>query len=198
MSSQGWRLFAAFPPSDEAIADLDAAVAPLRSAWTTLRWTPTATWHLTGAFFGDVAEERVPELADRLARAARRHSAAPLQFAGAGGFSRPARATVLYVGVAGGALRQLSALADSCAAAGRRIGLAMEQRTYRPHLTLARAKARAPVDVRDLIAELDGYAGPTWTASELVLMRSHLGPPLRHEPLGRWSLGDLAGEGYQA
>jgi 2'-5' RNA ligase len=182
-----WRLFVALLPSDDAIADLDEAVAPHRSAWTTLRWTPRETWHLTGAFFGDVAEERVPELADRLARVARRHPAAPLQFAGAGGFSRPARATVLYAGVSG-SLPQLRALADSCAAAGRRIGLAVDERAYRPHLTLARARGRAPVDVRDLVAELGGYAGPTWTSSEIVLMRSHLGPPLRHEPIGRWSL----------
>jgi len=191
MSVAGWRLFAAAFPSDEAIADLDAAVAPLRSTWTTLRWTPAATWHLTHAFFGDVPEERVPELADRLARAARRHPVVQLRFAGSGGFSRPARATVLYAGVSG-PLTQLGELADSCAAAGRVIGLVREQRTYRPHLTLARAKGRAPVDVRDLVAELYGYAGPTWTASEIVLMRSHLGPPLRHEPLGSWPLTGAA------
>jgi len=188
MSVAGWRLFAAAFPSDEAIADLDAAVAPLRSTWTTLRWTPAATWHLTHAFFGDVPEERVPELADRLARAARRHPVVQLRFAGSGGFSRPARATVLYAGVSG-PLTQLGELADSCAAAGRRIGLVMEQRTYRPHLTLARAKGRAPVDVRPIVDELAGYAGPVWTSSELVLVRSHLGPQPRHEPIGRWALG---------
>jgi len=187
MSGSAWRLFAALVPSDDAIADLDAAVAPHRSAWDTLRWTPCGTWHLTGAFFGDVAEARVSDLSTRLSRVAARHAALSLQFSGCGAFSRPARATVLYAGVSG-ALPQLRALADSCAAAGRRVGLAMEGRAYRPHLTLARARGRAPVDMRRLVAELDGYVGPTWTSSEIVLMRSHLGPPLRHEPLGRWSL----------
>jgi 2'-5' RNA ligase len=195
MSDGGWRLFVALLPSGDAISDLDAAVEPHRSAWATLRWTPSETWHLTGAFFGDVAEARVADLSTRLSRVAARHAALSLQFSGCGGFSRPARATVLYAGVSG-ALPQLRALADSCAAAGRRVGLAMEERAYRPHLTLARARGRATVDVRRLVAELDGYVGPTWTSSGIVLMRSHLGPPLRHEPIGAWPLS--ATEGHQA
>lgn len=182
-----WRLFVALLPSDDAIADLDAAVVELREAWTTLRWTPPSMWHLTLAFFGDVVDEQAPELSTRLERAAARHVAPTLRFAGGGAFSRPARANIAYVGV-DGSVAQLQGLADSCAAAGRRIGLAMEDRRYRPHLTLARAKGRAPVDVRPIVDRLDGYAGPTWTSSEIVLMRSHLGPQPRHEPIDRWPL----------
>lgn len=182
-----WRLFVALLASAEAIADLEAAVAPLRDEWTTLRWTQRQLWHLTAAFFGDVFEERVSELSARLQRAAARHVVPALRFSGGGGFSRPARANVVYVGV-DGSLRQLHALADSCSAAGRRIGLALEERTYRPHLTLARVKGRSPMDVRPIVEQLDGYAGPTWTPSEIVLMRSHLGPHPRHEPIGRWPL----------
>ena len=192
MTPPPWRLFVALLPSDDAIADLDAAVATLRGGWTTLRWTSPQMWHLTAAFFGDVAEERASELATRLERVAGRHEAPSLRFAGGGGFARPARASIVYAGV-DGSLSQLRALADSCSAAGRRIGLAMEERAYRPHLTLARAKGRAPVDVRPIVDQLDGYAGPTWTSSEIVLMRSHLGPRPRHEPIGRWPLRDGTG-----
>ena len=188
-----WRLFAALLPSDDAVADLDAVVAPLRDGWTALRWTPRELWHLTIAFYGDVGEQRAPGLATRLERVATRHEPLTLRFAGGGGFSRPARANIVYAGV-DDSLPQLRALAGSCSAAGRRIGLAMEDRVYRPHLTLARAKGRAPVDVRPIVDQLDGYAGPTWTSSEIVLMRSHLGPQPRHEPIGRWPLAS----NYQA
>lgn len=187
-SPAGWRLFVALLPSSDAIADLDAAVAPLRDSWQTLRWTSPRLWHLTAAFFGDVPENHAPELSTRLARAAARHQAVTLRFAGGGGFSRSARASIVYAGV-DGPVPQLSALADSCSAAGRRVGLAMEPRAFRPHLTLARVKGRAPLDVRPIVARLDGYAGPAWTSSEIVLMRSHLGPQPRHEPIGRWPLG---------
>lgn len=182
-----WRLFLALLPSDAAVADLDALVASLRGEWTTLRWTPPSMWHLTVAFFGDVIEDQVPELSTRLKRAAGRHETLTLRFAGGGAFSRPARANIVYAGV-DGSMPQLQALADSCAAAGRRMGLAMEDRPYRPHLTLARVKGRAPIDVRPIVDRLDGYAGPPWTSSEIVLMRSHLGPQPRHDPIGRWAL----------
>ncbi len=188
-----WRLFVALLPSDDVVADLDDVVASLRDEWTTLRWTPPPMWHLTLAFFGDVGDERVPELSTLLERAATRHEALRLRFAGGGGFSRPARANVVYAGV-DGPLPQLQVLAESCSAAGRRIGLPMEDRPYRPHLTLARVQGRSSVDVRAIVDRLDSYVGPTWTSSEIVLMRSHLGPQPRHEPIGRWPLR----RGYQA
>jgi 2'-5' RNA ligase len=148
-------------------------------------------WHLTCAFFGDVTDERIPRLAERLGRAAARHESAVVRFAGAGAFSRPARATVFYAGIAAadnGPLTTLAALADSCAAAGRRVGLLMEDRKFRPHITLARAKGRTPVDMRPLVAALAGYEGSSWTASEIVLLQSHLGADARYETLANWPL----------
>lgn len=155
-------------------------------------------WHLTCAFFGDVEEGRIPELAERLARAAGRHEEAVVRFAGAGAFSRPARATVFYTGIAAdkSPLTTLAALADSCSAAGRRVGLATEDRKFRPHVTLARAKGRTPVDMRPLVEALAGYEGPDWTASEIVLLQSHLGAATRYETLAGWPL--RAAEPYQA
>ena len=164
-------------------------------------------WHLTCAFYGDVAETRRSELEERLARTAKRHPVFELRFAGAGAFPRSTRATVLFVGVhavtaaASGDVTppetaepaELHALAASCAAAGRRIGHDVEGRRYRPHLTLARAKSREPVDMRSVVEELRGYEGPSWTASEIVLMRSHLGADAHYEALARWPLG-----GHQA
>lgn len=191
----GWRLFAALTPPAGAVAHLEAAVQPLREARSDLRWTKGSMWHLTCAFFGDVAEERTPELKTRLARVAARHDAIELGFTGAGAFGRPARATVLFAGVDGPqpALQALQAIARSCEAAGRRIGLQLDERAYRPHLTLARAKGRAPVDVRPIVEALATYVGPRWTASALDLIRSHQGPQPYYETIASWPLRD-----YQA
>ncbi|EYT79135.1 2'-5' RNA ligase, partial [Streptomyces sp. Tu 6176] len=68
------RLFAAvLPPPDvlDALADEVAALRALPGA-DRLRWTGRAGWHLTLAFYGEVAEETVPELEARLAKAAHR------------------------------------------------------------------------------------------------------------------------------
>lgn len=191
----GVRLFVALTPSAAAVAHLDAAVAPLRDGRLALRWSKPVMWHLTLAFFGDVAEERLGDLQTRLARVAARHDGAELRFRGAGAFARPARATVLFAGVevtadaaSHGPRPTLAPLAASCTATGRRIGLDLDDRTYRPHLTLARAKGRAPVDVRPVIEQLSSYVGPSWPASAIVLIRSHLGPDPRYETLASWPL----------
>jgi 2'-5' RNA ligase len=182
-----FRLFVAFTPPEEVAEHLRAAVAPLQSRHSELRWTPASMWHLTLAFFGDVAHGRVDALQARLSRAAGRHGGVPLRFRGAGAFSRPARATLLFAGVEA-PLPALEALSASCLAAGRRVGLDLEDRPYRPHLTLARVKGRRPADVRAAVEELRDYRGPEWLGSSVSLVRSHLGPDPRYETLNSWPL----------
>ena len=186
-SATSMRLFAAVVPPESVARHLEAVVAPLRERTPNLRWGNESAWHLTCAFFGEVAETRVVELQRRLGRAAARHDSMSLRFRGAGAFARPARASVLYVDVET-ELPPISALAASCSAAGRRIGLDVDDRPYRPHLTVARAKGREPVDMRPVVDELAGYEGPRWTASEISLVRSHLGPTPWYETLSTWQL----------
>ena len=182
------RLFVALVPPEPVVEHLEAAVAHVRRRWTVaLRWTQPVTWHLTLAFFGEVAEERVPDLETRLGRVAARHDVLELRFRGAGAFSRPARARVLYTEVEAD-LPRLVALSASCGAAGRRIGLDLDDRPYRPHVTLARVKGREPVDVTSVVEELRAYKGPNWAASDLVLVRSYPEAGAHYESLASWSL----------
>jgi 2'-5' RNA ligase len=181
------RLFVAVVPPGAAIDHLDRAIASVREASLALRWSKASMWHLTLAFFGEVAEEHIPRLEERLARVATKHETLELRFRGAGAFARPARANVLYIGV-DTALDPIAALAARCGAAGRRIGLDVEDRSYRPHLTVARAKGREPADVRSVVDELAGYEGPRWTASGISLVRSHLGAEPAYESVSSWPL----------
>jgi 2'-5' RNA ligase len=76
-------------------------------------------------------------------------------------------------------------------AGARRTGLDVEERPYRPHITLARARAKA--DLRPLVAEVNAFQGGEWIAGEIELVRSRLGkgPDRRaaHETVRVWSLG---------
>lgn len=94
------RLFVAIVPPSAALAELAAAVAPLRAARPELRWTGPADWHLTLAFLGEVADRVLPDLSVRLERAARRHPVTELAVHGAGAFPRPSRASVLWAAIA--------------------------------------------------------------------------------------------------
>jgi 2'-5' RNA ligase len=168
------RLFAAVQLPPDIVAHLDTVVTPHRD--DALRWTTPDSWHLTLAFYGEVPDARVPGLKARLTRAAHRYSAIDLGLDGVGRFGDRA----LWVGVVGD-LATLRALARSAAAAGRRAGAAAEEtRRFRGHVTLARAPR--PVDLRPFVAALAGYRGPTWTATDITLVRSRLGAGAGHRP----------------
>jgi 2'-5' RNA ligase len=189
------RLFVALIPPGNVLADLAAAITaargPCPEEGPDLRWAGADHWHLTLTFLGQVDEDALAELMGRLARAARRHQPVELSVAGAGVFGARARARVLWAGIRGDR-GQLKALAASVAAGARRSGIAVDDRPYRPHLTLARSRARQGADVRAIVEALESYAGPSWTARELHLVRSYLGRQgSRYETLRSWPLGAL-------
>ena len=178
------RLFVALYPSPSAVAELAAAMPPLPPQW---RPVPVEQWHLTLAFLGEVADFRLPELAERLGRAAARSGSLALALSGAGAFPSARRARVLWAGMAGdrdGVIR----LAERASAAARRTGIPIEGRRYRPHLTLARARVPGGIDATEPLAALADYAGALEPVPEIVLVRSHLGSAVRHERLDGWPL----------
>ena len=183
------RLFVALIPPHVVAEELATRVAPLRELAPELRWNRPEQWHLTLAFLGEVGDAARGDVANRLERAARRHPPLPLSFAGGGRFG----GRVLWTGVRGdgNALRRL---AESVRAAARRARLPVEERPYRPHLTLARA---ADVELRALVERLASFEGQEWVAEELHLVRSHLGAgpggTALYEPLASWPLGAAAG-----
>ncbi|MBM9620895.1 RNA 2',3'-cyclic phosphodiesterase [Streptomyces zhihengii] len=170
------RLFTALLPPPPAVHELSLAVERLRDlpGAGRLRWTGRPGWHFTLAFMGEVDDSLVPELRERLARAAHRTTAFPLRLRGGGRFGRRA----LWVGAAGG-LDEMRRLADRADAAARRAGIAMdEHRRYVAHLTIARA--REDTDLRPCVEALAAFEGTVWQADRLSLVRSNL--PVRGVP----------------
>lgn len=176
------RLFVALDLPDPVRADLAAAVDAVRAqAPPRLRWPPPERWHLTLAFLGEVDDGRLAALLPRFARVAGRHPAPTLAVAGAGRFD----GRVLWAGLAGDT-EALGRLAASLTAQARHAGLPMEERPFRAHLTLARSDR--PVGLAPVVAALAGHRGPTWTASEVHLVRSALGPRPVYTTLHSWPL----------
>lgn len=182
------RLFAAIWLPDEVRLALAARLRALaHTTWPRLRWADPATWHVTLAFFGDLPDDVATDLSERLGRVAHRHRAVPLSLGAVGAFGRPAAARVVTTKVDDGSDGGLRALAASVAAAGRRCGARVEERRYRPHVTLARS--RVPFDARPLIEALGRVGdGLSWTVDEFALVRSHLRPVVRYETLASWRL----------
>ncbi|MFJ9029135.1 RNA 2',3'-cyclic phosphodiesterase [Streptomyces sp. NPDC102274] len=185
------RLFAAVLPPAEAVGELARAVDALQvlPGADGLRWTGRGGWHFTLAFMGEVEDRLLPELTERLERAARRTEPFPLRIHGGGHFGGRA----LWAGAAGG-IGDLRLLAERAGAAARRAGVPMEEhRHYQAHLTLARSRGgrRDVTDGRDVtggtdmtdstdvdlplyVEALGGFAGTPWEVAELVLVHSRL------------------------
>jgi 2'-5' RNA ligase len=193
------RLFAAVLPPSAAVDELDFAVGRLKAlpGADHLRWTGRPSWHFTLAFMGEVDEELLPELTERLARAAHRTDPFDLRLRGGGHFGRRA----LWVGVEGG-VEVMRLLADRAEAAARRSGISMdEHRRYHAHLTIARSRDPRGAGMRPFVEALEAFEGPEWGVGELALVRSNLpvsgvmGEQPRYETVGSWTLGGGPGPG---
>lgn len=143
-----------------------------------------ANWHLTLRFLGDTSAGRFRSLTEAL-----RHvdggARFDLSLASLGAFPRPARASVLWIGVGEGEA-ELRALAAKVEAAAVRVGFAPEPRPYSPHLTLSRLVP--PADLRHRVQSAPPFGGRT-TVDGFVLFRSHLGGGApRYERVERFPL----------
>jgi 2'-5' RNA ligase len=193
-----------------AVAETREVRAVVGDDGAALRWVEPARWHLTLAFLGDVPESCVPGLIGRLERAAGRMAPFSLRFSGGGRFGD----RVLWAGVRGGRkpraagrpssasqdpgakggpkgpvdldLRALRGLAGTVSAAARKSGIALEDRPYRAHLTLARAAAGA--SLASWVAALATYEGPAFRVGSVALVRSTLGPRPSYDVVAEFPL----------
>lgn len=163
------RVFFALWPD----ADLRAALATLaRSMPADGRPVPAAHFHLTLAFPGTVGHEAVAAMAARAD--ALRPSVSCLQLDRIGWFHRP---RVAWIGPAR-IVPDLEALAGELRRVCEASGVVMEDRPFRPHVTLRRAVSRcAASDVEPL----------AWRPREMVLIESgQNGHPGAYRVLRSW------------
>lgn len=179
------RLFIGIPLASEAVDALERLSQSLRSANDNLRWSSSETWHITLQFLGETSIENCDCIAQHLR--AIQSPAVPVWLHGTGFFDR---AGVFFAGVnVSPELRRLERLV---AAATAQCGIAAEDRSYHPHVTLARAKGADKANaLRKLKTRVkDEVDFPAFTAKEFLLYESFLNAQgARHEVRERFSLG---------
>jgi len=126
----------------------------------------------------------VPTLTAATGDAVAQAPAMSLRLAGAGRFGPVRRPQVFWAGLDGD-VDPLVELAARLATAARALDLPVEDRPFRPHLTLGRWPPRRPAD-GTLPEQLAGYRGPVWPVTEVRLIESHLGRRAPYETVGSW------------
>jgi RNA 2',3'-cyclic 3'-phosphodiesterase len=163
------RLFLAVALNDDVAHGLAAFITD-----ETLRLpgrpTSPANWHVTVRFLGPTTalqRDRVLEFLDE-------HLAVEpftMSFGGLGAFARPAKASVLYLGIELG-VEGLAAMAEIAETAAQLAGFESEDRPFHAHITLSRI--RPPMDVRSLIERVPRFP-LAMNVDRLTLYRSHPG-----------------------
>jgi 2'-5' RNA ligase len=165
----------------------------LRGLRSEVRWVEAEGIHLTFAFLGAVAAERMAAVQGAIAAAA---GDAPAHFrlraTGVGAFPDRGPLRVVWVGIEGdraAAERLKGALEQHLASCG----FAPEGRDFRPHLTLGRVRRERGREDRSFLERHRSVDLGEFPVEEMILFESRLGPQgARYEALARYPLGRAA------
>lgn len=171
------RLFTAIELPEAVRSAIHAATAPHLRGVAGCRPVPPENLHVTVRFLGEVAPERLPEIAGALRSAASSALPARLRTDGFGAFPHLRRPRVVWVGIEDPG-RRTTALERAVTAALEPLGFPPEDREWTPHVTVARlgdprkfgARARA------FVLPPEPAPGPWFDADSLTLFQSELGP----------------------
>ena len=160
------RAFIALDPPEDFCWQLADLLRQLERS-VTGRFVPAGSHHVTLAFLGDIGEAEAARAVDALDEVAERCGCVRLAPEGLGSF-RAGRDKTLYLALARD--EQLMALAQTLRNCLADRSLSFDEKTFVPHLTLAR---RAKIDAREL-GDL-AFPDPT-SAGRVVLYKSTLTP----------------------
>lgn len=132
------RLFLAINLTPQVRREVSAATAVLRQCAPQASWVDEPRLHLTLKFLGEQAEERIDDIEAAAARVAGRHRELMMALGGVGAFPNFRRARVVWMGIAQEA--RLELLHHDIEVEYEKLGIEIEGRPFRPHLTLARVK----------------------------------------------------------
>ncbi|MDQ6616480.1 MAG: RNA 2',3'-cyclic phosphodiesterase [Actinomycetota bacterium] len=169
------RLFVAAWPSPAVLEQLALIDRPPRPG---IRWTPEDQWHVTLRFLGEIGGEDVDRVKAALDQLGSAGAGGPVTAVAGPALERLGQ-SVLCLPVAG-----LDELTAAVVALTSEFGVPVEDRSFRGHLTIARAgravNPRQPVPVPFSAA---------WEVEEVTLVASTLRPTgARYEVIGRYRL----------
>jgi 2'-5' RNA ligase len=166
------RLFFSLPLPAEAKERLRPTLREAQKASAeSVGFTKIEQLHFTLAFLGEQ-----PEADQALAagESLRTMGAFEVVLSGVGAFPSTMRPRVLWIGVTGGAAEMIDA-AERLHKALLDRGFTLEDRKFRPHLTLGRVRPRGERGAKQALAVIPPGELARWTAKEACLMQSVLG-----------------------
>jgi 2'-5' RNA ligase len=170
------RLFLAVEFEQKLKRALREATAPLRAVVPDAGWVAEDRLHLTLKFLGEQPETLVPPLAAAMGDIAGRHWPVEMRLRGVGAFPNLRRPRIIWIGIEPTPKLELLQhdVEEGCAA----LGVEVEGKPFRPHLTIGRLRG---TEHREALREMARVArGIRFRADTLVsaidLVQSTLTP----------------------
>jgi 2'-5' RNA ligase len=180
------RTFVCVCPPPGVSDEIAGFIAGLRR-FSAFRWISPEQIHITLRFLGEAEPSLVQKMDTSLSGLGGLRKF-KITLGNAGGFPNMSRPRALWLGISEGAA-ELSKLASRIEQAAKNSDFSPEERKFKAHLTIARARTESPI-TDELTKELRRAPSPSWMCDSFILMKSTLDPggavytPLREYPLG--------------
>lgn len=169
------RAFIAIEIAAATVNRIAAAIEQLKPSIVGIRWVAPTNFHLTLKFLGNIDESQIDPIGQALTDALRPFQRFTINAKGLGVFPSMKRLRVLWVGLVGSRLTELTAAVESALVP---LGFAREEKTFTPHLTIGRWRQAERAD-RALEHELKNWTqcdfGAT-SVNEIIVFQSDLKP----------------------
>lgn len=184
------RAFVGVRIDPDTVEKIWQVVSQLRQRLTGIRWVAPANFHFTLKFLGDVEDEKIESVARALEGRLGLFPRFAINAKGLGVFPDLRRARVLWVGMEGKELGNLTAQVERTL---EPLGFAREKRAFRPHLTVGRWRNLngSPAQLAKEIERWQGHEFGETRVEEVILFQSVLNPQgAVYRPLKVMALGD--------
>lgn len=132
------RLFLAINFAPEVRRAVAEAAAPLRMLAPDLSWVREPQLHLTVKFLGEQPDDMAPRVAEAMRTVGARNRVVDAEIGGIGAFPNFRRPRVVWIGVT--PEPKLELIHHDVESACESLGVPLDGKPFRPHLTLARVK----------------------------------------------------------
>lgn len=143
------------------------------------QWTHPEDYHITLAFLGSAGFQKINDLKQSVMKKVFGHPTFSMELSGLGTFGQKERPRVIWAGIA--ADDHLFHLQKQIHCAVYSEGFKLEERPYRPHITLA--KKWIGTDHLDRRILETGIERLSWKINEVILYRTLMGRNPKYQPL---------------
>jgi 2'-5' RNA ligase len=171
------RTFISIAVESALAAEVKKVQQRLNSPGGVVRWLNPEHLHLTLRFLGEVATDRLDNLAAALRRACARTTPFQIALEGAGCFPNTKSPRVVWIGIQGD-LEPLRKLQEQIVQETKTFGDHDDERAFQPHLTIGRVKASG-LQGRKAGQAIELVTVPKlgdWTVHQVLLVQSELSP----------------------